>query len=187
MNSPRGLGIAQVALRVQVELAAERLHAVLSEADLRIGHDIAVLVDGIVRDENLGYYPAIDYFADHPTMDSGLMARLKDVAAQIRKRVKREVQTHLWPVFSSLQIEQAESLAFTLPRISLSESNAVEKLAAHLFPNRVRLDLILATLDKHARLEEAEAITSTKVVRNLRDVFVSVDVSAVRRSGAPQG
>lgn len=185
MESSRGLGIAQVALRVQVELAAERLHAVLSEADLRIGQDIAVQADRIVHDENLGYYPAIDYFADHSAMDNVLIARLRDVAAQIRKRVKREVQTHLWPVFSSLQIEQAESLAFTLPRISLSEVNAAEKLAAHLFPNRVRLDLVLATLDRHVRLEEAEAITSTKVVRNLRDVFVSAEVSAVRRSGGP--
>lgn len=183
MESTRGLGIVQVALRVQVELAPDRLHAVLSEADRRIGHDLAVCVDRIVREEGLGYYPAIEYFDGHPGVEAALIERVKDVAAQIRKRVKREVQTHLWPVFSSLQIEQAESLAFTLPRISPARKDSLDRLAAHLFPNRVRLDLILATLDKHARLEEAESITSTKAVRNLRDVFASVEVSAVRRSG----
>jgi hypothetical protein len=182
MEPPRGLGIVQVALRVQVEIAPDRLRAVLSEADRRVGHDLAENVERIVRAEGLGYYPAIEYFEGHPGMDVALMDLVKDVAAQVRKRVKREVQTHLWPVFSSLQIEQAESLAFTLPRISFSAKDASEKLAEHLFPNRVRLNLLLGTLDKHARLEEAESITSTKVVRNLRDVFVSVEVSAVRRS-----
>jgi len=184
MESPRGLGIVQVALRVQVEIVPDRLSAVLSEADRRVGRDLAVNVDRIVHAEGLGYYPAIEYFEGHSGLDIALMDRLKDVAARIRKRVKREVQTHLWPVFSSLQIEQTESLAFTLPRISFSAKDALDRLAEHLFPNRVRLDLLLATLDKHARLEEAEAITSTKVMRNLRDVFASVEVSAVRRSEA---
>lgn len=182
MKSSRGLGIVQVALRVQVEIAADRLSAILSGADHRIGLDLAANVDRIVREEGLGYYPAIEYFVGHAGMDAARVDHLKDVAARIRKRVKREVQTHLWPVFSGLQIEQAESLAFTLPRIPFSANDALDRLAVHLFPNRVRLDLILSTLDKHARLEEAESITSTKVMRNLRDVFASVEVSAVRRS-----
>ncbi len=182
MESSRGLGIAQVALRVQVEVAPDRLHAILSEADRRIGRDLAMHVGRIVREANLGYYPAIGYFEGHPGVDAALIDLLKEVAARIRKRAKREVQTHLWPVFSSLQIEQAESLAFTMPHIPFYAKDALDRLAEHLFPNRVRLDLVLATLDRHARLEEAESITSTKVMRNLREVFASVEVSAVRRS-----
>jgi len=45
----------------------------------------------------------------------------------------------------------------------------------------VRLELVLTTLDKQNRLEEAEKFSSSKVVRNLRDAFVSVNVTATRR------
>ena len=106
---------------------------------------------------------------------------LKTLAAHIRKRVKREVQTHLWPVFSSVQIERATSLAFTLLRLSPTQAEALEKLAQHYFPNAVRLDLILGTLDKQHRLEVAEKFSANKVVRNLREVFESVTVTATRR------
>jgi hypothetical protein len=110
-----------------------------------------------------------------------LICAAKALAAQIRKRVKREVQTLLWPVFSSVRIERATSLAFTLPRMTPAQPDALEKLAQHYFPNSVRLELVLTTLDKQHRLEEVENFSEQKVMRNLRDAFESVSVSATRR------
>jgi len=110
-----------------------------------------------------------------------LIGMVKSLAAQIRKRVKREVQTHLWPVFSSVQIERATTLAFTLPRVTPAQPDALARLAQHYFPNAVRLELVLTTLDKQHRMEEAEKFSSSKVVRNLRDAFESVSVTATRR------
>ena len=181
MDSPQSLGVAQVALTLQVEISPDRLEALISEADQRIGLELAARVDEIVRTEKLGYYPALDYFANHPQMPAALLENVKSLAALIRKRIKREVQTNLWPVFSSLQIERAQTLAFTLPRITPAQRDAAENLARHFFPNIVRLELRLSTLDKHNRLEEVEKFTTQKVVRNLRDAFDSVAVTAVRR------
>jgi hypothetical protein len=185
MDNPGTLGIVPVALTIQVVMAPERLEALLNTAERRLGHTLATRVEAIVRAEKLGYYPALDYFEDHPNMDPDLIGTVKTLAAQIRKRVKREVQTHLWPVFSSVRIERATTLAFTLPRMTLAQPDALTMLAQHYFPNTVRLELLLSTLDKQYRLDEAEKFSSDKVVRNLRDVFESVSVSATRRLSGP--
>jgi len=181
MDKPGTLGLVPVALTIQVVMAPERLEAQLSAAERNLGRKLAERVDAIVRAEKLGYYPALDFFEDHPDMDAELIGMVKTLAAQIRKRVKREVQTQLWQVFSSVQIERATTLAFTLPRIKPAQPDALARLALHYFPNAVRLELVLTTLDKQHRLDEAEKFSSSKVVRNLRDAFESVSVTATRR------
>ena len=181
MDSSRTLGIVPVALTLQVVMAAERLSALLNEAEKNIGRSLAERVDAIVRNEKHGYYPALDFFEGHAGMEPELLVQVKTLAAQIRKRVKRDVQTQLWPVFSSVHIERATTLAFTLPRMTPAQPDALARLAQHYFPNAVRLELVLTTLDKQHRLDEAEKFSSDKVVRNLRDVFESVSVTATRR------
>jgi hypothetical protein len=183
MPNPGTLGVVPVALTLQVTLAPERLEALLSTVEKNLGRTLAERIDTIVSAEKLGYYPALDYFEDHSDMNPELIGTVKSLAAQIRKRVKREVQTHLWPVFSSVQIERATTLAFTLPRVTLAQEDALARLALHYFPNAVRLELVLSTLDKQHRLEEVEVFSADKVVRNLRDVFESVNVTAKRRLG----
>jgi hypothetical protein len=181
MDKPGTLGLVPVALTIQVVMAPERLEALSNAAERDIGRTLAERVDTIVRAQRLGYYPALDYFEDHPGMDPALIGMVKSLAVQIRKRVKREVQTHLWPVFSSVLIERATTLAFTLPRVTPAQADALARLAQHYFPNTVRLELVLTTLDRQHRLDEAEKFSSSKVVRNLRDAFESVSVTATRR------
>jgi hypothetical protein len=181
MDKPSALGLVPVALTIQVVMAPERLEALLSAVERNLGRTLAERVDTIVCAEKLGYYPALDFFDDHPGMDPELIGMVKSLAAQIRKRVKREVQTQLWPVFSSVQIERATTLAFTLPRMTPAQPDALARLAQHYFPNAVRLELVLTTLDKQHRMEEVEKFSSSKVVRNLRDAFESVSVTATRR------
>src|SRR4030065_614848 len=108
MDKPGTLGLVPVALTIQVMMAPERLDALSNAAEGDIGRTPAARVDTLVRAQRLGYYPALDYFEDHPDMDPALIGMVKSLAVQIRKRVKREVQTHLWPVFSSVQIERAK-------------------------------------------------------------------------------
>jgi hypothetical protein len=181
MDSSRTLGIVPVALTLQVVMAPERLDAQLNEVEKQLGRTLADRIDAIVRREKLGYYPALDYFEGHAGMEPEMLAMVKMLAAQIRKRVKRDLLTNLWPVFSSVHIERATTLAFTLPRVTPAQPDALVRLAQHYFPNTVRLELVLTTLDKQHRLDEAETFSSQKVVRNLRDAFASVTVSTTRR------
>ena len=111
MDNIRTLGIVPVSVTLQVVLAVERLEAMLNESEKNIGRTLAERIDTIVRSEKHGYYPALDYFEGHAGLAPELLTLVKSLAAQIRKRVKRDVQTHLWPVFSSVQIERATTLA----------------------------------------------------------------------------
>lgn len=183
MDSPRGLGIARVALTLQVVIEQEKLEALLRESDKALGTRLAEQVDAWVREQKLGYYPAIDFLVDQGVIAEGELEALHTLAATVRKRVKREVQTRLWPVFSSVHIERTKTIAFQLPRVTPGKPQAREELARHYFPNGVRLELLLTSLDKHSRLEEVTAFTEKKVVRNLKDDFESISVSAVRRVG----
>ncbi len=154
-DSPRGLGIARVALTLQLTIAPEKLEALLREADRQLAVALAARVDAWVRDRKLGYYPALEFLVAQGVC--------------------------LWPVFSSVQIERAQSMAFLLPRVTPGKPDAARLLAQHYFPNAVRLELALATLDKLNRLEDVIAFSEQKVVRNLRDAFEAVSVSAARR------
>lgn len=180
MTESSSPGIQNVALTVQVTVVPERLDALLTEADKHIGQELAKRMHAAVQAQQLGYYPAPDYFAGQAEVDPWL-DELKRLAAQIRKRVKRDVQLRLWPVFSSVRIERVTTLAFNLPRVSLAAAQAQDQLAAHLFPGTVRLELVLSTFDKQRRLENVETFTEQKVVRNLRDTFAEITVSAARR------
>jgi hypothetical protein len=80
-----------------------------------------------------------------------------------------------------VHIERATTLAFTMPRVTPAQPDALAKLAQHYFPNAVRLELVLTTLDKQHRLDEAEKFSSQKVMRNLREAFESVTVTTTRR------
>ena len=182
MDNSRGLGIARVALTLLVAIHPEKLDALLTEADKSLAARLAERVDTWVREQKLGYYPAIDFLADQGVIPETDLEALRELSATVRKRVKREVQTHLWPVFSSVHIERARSQAFLLPRVTPGKLQAREELARHYFPNVVRLELVLTSLDKHSRLEEVAAFTEQKVMRNLKEEFESIVVSAVRRT-----
>lgn len=184
MDSPRGLGIARVALTVQVTLAPEKLDALLREDDKTLGTRLAARVDAWVREQRLGYYPALDFLVEQGVVQPEEFEALRALAATIRKRVKRDVQTRLWPVFSSVHIERAQSLTFMLPRLTPGRPEAVTQLAQQYFPNCVRLELLLTSLDKHSRLEDVAGFSEQKVMRNLREDFESVSVSAARRIDA---
>lgn len=181
MDDPHSLGIAHVALTVQVTVGPEQIEALLRSEDRALPEMLAARVDAWVRERRLGYYPALEFLAAEGVVSAAELDALRQLAATIRKRAKRDLQTRLWPIFSSVRIERAVSLAFTLPRLKPSQPDALAALARHYFPNVVRLELTLATLDKQRRLEEVEGISATKLMYNLRDAFAAVSVTSTRR------
>jgi len=180
MVNPKGLGIARVALTLQVTIAPSRLDALLRDADKELAGVIADRVDTWVREHKTGYYPALDFLVDQGAVTAEHYEALRALAALIRKRVKRDVQAHLWPVFSAVHIERAQSLCFLMPHFKAGKTELPDELTRHYFPNNVRLELVLTSLDKPHRLSDAVGLTEHKVVRNLLDVFESVTVSAAR-------
>jgi len=106
-----------VALTLQVVMAPERLDALLNEAEkMSAAHSLNASTP-LSGPRNTAITRR-SIFRRPCRHAPELLVMVKTLAAQIRKRVKRDVQTHLWPVFSSVQIERATTLAFNMPRVT---------------------------------------------------------------------
>jgi len=185
MDNTRGLGIARVALTLQLTIAREKLDALLTENDKELGDRIAVSVAGWVESNHSSYYPALDFLVSEGAVTQSDFEALRTLAAVVRKRVKRDVQTQLWPVFSSVHIERAQSLCFLMPHLKPGRPDSAAELANYYFPNSVRLQLALSSLDKQNRLDDAVRIAEQKVLRNLQDGFETATTSAARLIDVP--
>ncbi len=180
MSSTRSVVIARIAMALHIVAPPVYLKQHLGAMSASLGTDLARAVDAVVRNQHLGYFPALEYFADRPGMDAKLMTTAIDLANAVRRHVRREVQQHLVPFFSQVVIKRITSPAFTLPRVSTHQADALEALARHYLPNSVRLDLVLSSVEKGSGLDNLDKAATRRVLWNLRDYFERVDVTDAR-------
>ena len=180
MTGPRSVVIARIALTLHIVVTPSFLKQYLGGIGTSLGADLAKAVATVTREHHLGYFPALDYFAARPGVDANLLGTAIDLAKTVRAAVRREVQLFLVPFFSQVVIKRITSPAFTLPRVSLQQADALEALARHYFPNRVRLDLVVSSVERGSKLENLEKVASRRALWNLRDHFEHVEVTDAR-------
>jgi len=139
-------------------------------------------VDVFARRERLGYYPALDYFQGNAGLDPHLLRAAREMGDAVAAHVRAVAAETLWPVFSQVRVTRTQVAAFTMPRVSMSAPDAPNALAAHYLPNRVRLELDLAAIEKGAPPEGIERFFGTKAMRNLMDRFETVEVAVTQRT-----
>lgn len=183
MNTPRSVVIARIAMTLHIAVPPAYLQQHLGAIAASLGTDLAQAVDAVVREQRLGYFPALEYFADRPGVDARLLATVTDLASAVRRHVRREVQQHLVPFFSQVVIQRITSPAFTLPRVSPRQADALEALARHYLPNSVRLDLVVSSVERGPGVGNLDKAATRRVLWNLRDYFEHVDVTDARVLG----
>ncbi len=180
MINSRSIIIARIALTLHIVVTPSYLKQHQGAIAASFGGDLAKAVDAFVRERHLGYFPALDYFVDQPSVDPKLLAAATDLARMVRDSVRREVQHHLVPFFSQVVIKRITSPAFMLPRVSLHQADALEALARHYFPNSVRLDLVASSVERGPKVENLEKAAARRALWNLRDHFEHVEVTDAR-------
>jgi len=142
-----------------------------------LGENLAGQVDAYVMEQGLGYYPAMDYFREYPeVVDSALLLLIDEIATYCASYARRELRRRLSRAFSSIQVEQAQCLAYTMPRVRSSRSGAPGALAAHYTPNTLKMELLLSSIQKGA-FEGLEELTLNKLMRWGREPFESFQVN----------
>jgi len=142
-----------------------------------LGENLAGQVDAYVMEQRLGYYPAMDFFREHPeAVDPALLLLIDEVATYCASYARRELRRRLARAFSSIQVEQAQCLAYTMPRVRPSRSGAPGGLAAHYSPNTLKMELLLSSIQKGA-FEGLEELTLNKLMRWGREPFESFQVN----------
>ncbi len=174
--------VTQVALGVRIVLDPESMdeHAAAS-ADV-VGGELARQVSDYVRENRLGYYPALDYFKDQPgILDADLLNAADNLSWLATRLVREEVRKRLRPLFASMRFDAMQSLAFTMPTVRPGQPNALTRLTEHYTPNVVKLDLTASIMTRHDTGQDMKGHSSHQVYRWLKDHFQEVEVTNSRQ------
>ncbi|MDH5394334.1 MAG: hypothetical protein OEY11_14195 [Gammaproteobacteria bacterium] len=170
---------------VRVRLAEEVLLQHSASSAVVIGNALAEQIDDFVRSQQMGYYPALDYFSQHSALDPDLIDAADSVSWLLCRLVRNEFQSRLRHVFSSLRFQAVQTIAYTMPAVRYGKINALHDLALHYTPLSVKLDIVLSLINKHDLTEGLDEFIQNTLHQCLKDSFESIEVSSVLRLDTP--
>jgi len=177
------LHVARIALTIKARLPLEALQQHFPAPVQSLGEQLAQQAVEYVRQHSLGYFPALEYFQEH----GGIDAYLLDAAAQMSlltvTMTKQEVGRVLQPLFSSVSVGTVQSLASTMPTVRPSQPNALQQLADHYLPNKVKFEVLVSFLQKTAPEPGVEKAARQIALRWLDEIFPELEVTSARLVG----
>ncbi len=136
-----------------------------------LGDNLAGQVDAYVMEQHLGYYPALDFFRDQPeVVDTALLTLIDEIAIFCAEYARRELRHRLAGAFTSIQIEQIQCTAYTMPRVRPNRSGAPEALALHYSPDTLKVELLLRMLRDESQ-EGVETLVLNRLTQWGREPF----------------
>lgn len=174
------LQMTRVALGITVTVPEDLVELNMGYLPWVLGDSLAAQVSAEAAERGLGYFPALDYFRRNARqVDPDLITLIDDVSRFCIDFTRRELRRRLSRVFSSVQFERAQCLAYTLPRVRPGQPNAITELGRHYSPDKVRLDLVLSSIQK-AATEEPVSLAIDKVTYWGREPFARFEVNGTR-------
>jgi len=170
----------KVLVILNVRLKAEALQQYLPCSANIIGQTLASIADEYEKENKTGYYPAIDFFKTRDNVDPDLIASAEQVAWLVSKLARETIQSKLRPIFSSVQFQSIQTLAFSLPKVRPNQADAIAQLAKHYTPDSVKIELILSMMrrDSEAEDDRAEPYARKMMFRWLEAEFETVEISS---------
>ena len=178
------MNVTNVAISVLLEVKPEDLDSHSAAASEIVGREMARAVASYARQNKLGYYPPLEYFQQQPgSVDADLLEAVDNLSWLASRLVREEVRRQLRPIFASLRIDALQNQVFTMPKVRPGSPSALEKLAEHFTPNRVRLQLTAKIINRDGPEKDFKRYASHLVHRWLKEHFLSVDVLSCRQAG----
>ena len=168
----------KVLVIINAQLKAEELKHYLPCSASIIGKTLADIADQYEKDNSTGYYPAIDFFKTLDHVDPDLIASAEQVAWLVSRLARETIQSKLRPIFSSVQFQSVQTLAFSLPKVRPNQTDAVEQLAKHYTPDTVKVELILTMMRRDSEAEDNRAVPYARkmMFRWLESEFKVIEV-----------
>ncbi len=170
----------KVLITIDVQLKAESLQQYLPCSASIIGRTLAKIADEYVKTNKTGYYPAIEFFKTLDHVDPDLIISAEQVAWLVSKLARETIESKLRPIFSSIKFQSIQTLAFSLPNIRPKQSDAIELLAGHYTPDKVKIELILTMMRRDSEVEDdrAEPYARKMMFRWLQPEFENIEVTS---------
>ncbi len=169
----------KVRVIIDVQLKAESLQQYLPCSASIIGLTLAQIADEYTKKNKTGYYPAIDFFKTLDHVDPDLITSAEQVSWLVAKLARETIQKQLRPIFSSVQFQSIQTIAFALPKVRPNQPDAIEKLAQHYTPDSVKAELIVTMMRRDSEAEDgrAEPYARKMMFRWLASAFESIAVA----------
>lgn len=146
-----------------------------------LGENLAGMVDAHVMEQQLGYYPALDYFRDLPNVvDTSLLSLIDEIAIFSAEYARRELRHRLARAFSTIKVEQMQCTAYTMPRVRPNHGGAPEALALHYSPDTLKVELLLEILREEA-LDGVETLVLNRLTQWGREPFVRFSTNGAQQ------
>jgi len=130
---------APVTVELVVTLSDDALEQQFGELVSGIGATLAEAVSIVVDQEKLGYFPALTYFQDRDDFDLSMLASALHIYHMVCDSTRELVRAQLRTLLKGIEVDQAQALAETLPRVRPGQIDASYLLARHYSPAAVRL------------------------------------------------
>lgn len=170
----------KVLVILNVQLKPESLQQYLPCSANVIGQTLASIADEYEKENKTGYYPAMDFFKTLDNVDPDLIASAEQVSWLVSKLARETIQSKLRPIFSSVQFQSIQTLAFSLPKVRPSNVDAVDQLSKHYTPDSVKIELIVTMMrrDSEAEDDRAEPYARKMMFRWLEAEFEAIEVAS---------
>lgn len=173
------LNSATLSLRVQLPEHVFARHLPASPAV--VGTALADQVIAYAQAQRLGYFPALDYFRSQSgSLEPDLLDAAENIAWFTCNQARGEIQRKLRPVFASLSIQAIQAVAFTLPSVRPSQTNARQELIRHYTPDCAKVVLQVNSFQKSVQTEAMAKWASHLAYRWLKDSFAQVEVTSAQ-------
>ena len=169
----------KILVSINVQLRSVDLQQYLPcSADI-IGKTLAQIAQEYEQDNKTGYFPAIDFFKTQDNVDPDLITSAEQVSWLVSKLARETIQKKLRPIFSSVQFQSIQTLAFSLPKVRPNKKDAIEQLAKHYTPDTVKIELLLSMMRRESDVEDgrAESYARKMMFRWLESAFESIEVT----------
>lgn len=172
--------VNRVLVDFTVKVPDEALEKHLPANPHLIGEEIASRVKDYVQKNQLGYYPALSFFAENSAIDMDLLRAVDNISWVASEIACNEIKFALRPVFSSIKFEAVQTLAYTIPKVRSGCQDELARLSQHYTPNTIKISLNTTNLQRSPIVPEtSEKFAKGLIIRWLKARFDEVDINSV--------
>ena len=172
------LQFTTVAVAIKVTVPVEALQRHLAASPSVVTDELVKQVLQYEHQQQLGYFPALDYYIQHKAIDSDLVDALQNISWVVSNMVRNEIRIKIRPVFSTIKFQSIQLLANTLPTVRTSDPNITNKLTEHFSLTNVKVNLMATLIQKFADNEASEARAKSLMYQWLKSSFDSIEVTS---------
>ena len=170
---------SRVAATLDLKVSQHDLEKHLPASPFVVGEEIAEKAIVYEEDNNLGYYPAVEFLKQQDAIDDDLANAIENIAWLVSNLIREEITTRLRPAFSTVKFENIQLHALKMPAVRPSKNNARHDLVAHYTPDHAHVSLIVTSIKKYDDPVTAERMTKNLIHRWLNDHVDGLEITSV--------